>query len=97
MSIININGTFNNEENGTFTAKVGLGISSEAPLDFHDFVDAVQLDNENPEERTFDGMVFDNIADVVLEFPEFFEIDWVESDKVDTVDLKDLTGIHSIV
>ena len=96
MSTISFHGNFHNDENGTFEAKVGVGINDKAPLDFHDFFDAVQLDNEDPEERTFDGMVFDNIADVVLEFPEFFEVGWVESEKVDTVDLKDLISIHAI-
>ena len=96
MSTININGNFRNDENGTFEAKVGLGITIDAPIGFHDFFDAVELDNEDPEERTFNGKIFDDIADVVLEFPEFFGVSWVDSEKVDTVKLEDLTSIHSI-
>lgn len=96
MSTINFHGNFHNNENGTFEAKVGVGINDDAPLDFHDFFDAVQLDNDDQEERTFDGMIFDNVEDVLFEFPEFFEVDWVKSDKVDTVDPKDLASIHAI-
>lgn len=96
MSILSINGTFHNDENGTFTAKVGLRISMLAPSGVDDLIESVYLENEDLEDRMFHGKVFYNVSDVVLAFRDYFVVDWVESEKVDTVDLKDLVSIRAI-
>lgn len=93
MSTIKINGTFRNYENGTFNTDVAISIKSDAPLSFYDFVDMVESGEYAaypPSSINF----YNDIADIVFKFPEFFEVSWVESKKVGTINLDDLIGIN---
>ena len=89
MSIIEFDGIFYDDDGDTFDVRVGVDVIADAPPSFHRLVDAVRF-GELEEYPAHSGNVFDNIAGVILEFPEFFEIDWVGSDIVDTVELEDL-------
>ena len=102
MSTINIrkafkfNGTFRDEENGVFDVKFGVIINDEAPENLREVMNAVKSSDENPENRTIDGLTFVDVEDIIFDLPEYFDVAWVDSDLVDDIDLEELDDIESI-
>lgn len=86
----------------TFEAKVGLDVAPHAPVGFSDFFDAVSSfdgepeDDDDVEERTFDGIVYSDVVDVLEDYINYFEISWVDPEVEDVVLLENLDGVIAI-
>ena len=88
------------KEIGEFEADVVISVDSDAPLGFHYFVDEFESgDNVTYPEHSDNA--FDFFTDIIDEFPEFFEVTWIDSDEVDTdkvgtVKVEDLKYVRRI-
>lgn len=83
----------------TFEAKVGLDVASYAPAGFSDFFYAVSSFDGEPEEeddveeRTFNGTVYSDVVEVLDDYLDYFEISWVDPEVEETVLLENLDWV----
>ena len=85
----------------TFEAKVGLDVAPHAPAGFSDFFDAVssfdgEPEEDDVEERTFDGTVYSDVTEVFDDYINYFEISWVDQEVEETVLLENLDWVPVI-
>ena len=82
----------------TFEAKVGLDVALHSPAGFSDFFYAVssfdgEPEEDDVEERTFNGTVYSDVTEVLDDYLDYFEISWVDPEVEETVLLENLDWV----
>lgn len=99
MSGIVLDGIFEDTDETTLEAKVSFDVVKEAPGSFFHFFDSV-LDvyegddvDDDPDDRTFSGKVYDDVFTVLEDFPEFFENTWADPADAGRFSVEDLVEV----
>lgn len=99
-------GSFTTQDGSSERFCISVVLSDGAPEDFISCFSVVVLFEEDEENEWFDctafarkyqGVEYDSCADMVEDYPEFFEIVWKENFAPSTLSLDDLEEIHYFV
>lgn len=78
------------ENSPVVTATVGIGISNDAPYGFDDFFYLIEDyededggDDYEDSERTWEGVIYDSVDDLVFDHPDYFTIRWFKGVEVE--------------
>lgn len=99
MSGIVLDGIFKDTDGTTFKAKVSFDVVRGVPGSFFHFFDSV-LDlyeggdvDDDPDDRTFNGKVYDDVFAVLGDFPEFFDNTWADPAEAKKFAVEDLVEV----
>ena len=85
----------------TFEARVGVNVALHAPAGFSDFFHSVasfdeESEDDDVEDRTFSGIVYSDVVDVLDDYLDYFEISWVGPEVEDVVLLENLDSVITV-